>query len=187
MSDKIDKLVDAFDRLAGNVGDVVCYMQKTEKMITQTEKTIRRTGRMMIIQTVLAIAVLLMFGAMAWVVGSAWTEVATAQASLAEIEKSNQATYDYLIGKFPEDTAELAIVKAEPAAAKAVIKEIEPLPDPGGKRAAKGIERRDKVIESVKAAMPKQQKVEQWQVEYQLTPPMKKAAEKEEEAPASEE
>lgn len=174
MADKIDDLVCAFDRLAANISEVICYMQKTERLICQTEKTIRNTGRMMLIQTVLAVIVLLMFGAMAWVVGSAWSEVASVQASLAEIEKSNQVTYDYLIGKFPEDTAELSIVKAEPSTAQMVIKGIKPLPDPDGKRAAQAIERRDKLIEKVKATIP-EKRMEQWQVQYQLSPP--KAAE----------
>jgi len=160
MSKKIDQLVGAFDRLASNIGDVICYMQ-------QTEETIRKTGRMMMVQTVLAIVVLMMFAAMAWVVGSAWSEVASVQTSLSQIEESNQATYDYLIGKFPEDTAELSIVKAEPRAAQVVIRGIEPLPDPGGKRAAKAIERRDEMLKQVKAAMPDSPEGK-WQVEYQL-------------------
>lgn len=165
---EIHELVESFDRLANMIDEVVCYMRKSEAMV-------RRTGRMMIVQTILATFVLVALVLMGWMVMKAWTKVEQAN-------ESNRVTFDYLLRKFPEDTAELSLVKAEPQAAKSAIEEVDPVPDPDGKRAARAIERRDKVLKKVRDAMPEQkmEQMEQWQVEYQLTPPEKAASDPEE-------
>ncbi len=142
----IADLVDAFDRLCAPISELVCYMRKSEQMV-------RSTGRFMKIQTVLAMIVLLGLLAMAWVVGGAWSEMASTQEMLAEtnkmvahIQEKNAATYDYLVRKFPEDLAEISIVQAQPATAQVVFKTVEPIPDPDGIRAAKSIERREEML-----------------------------------------
>jgi len=154
----ISDLVDAFDRLCVPISELVGYMRRSEEMV-------RSTGRFMKIQTVLAMVVLLGLLAMAWVVGGAWSDMASTQAMLAETNKmvahmqeKSAATYDYLVQKFPEDLAEISIVEAQPATAQVVFKSVEPIPDPDGVRKANGIERREKMLKKALKMMAKERR-----------------------------
>lgn len=145
---RIDDLVNAFNRLVSPISELIAYSRVSQEII-------RKTGRMMLVQTVLAVAVLAMLVAMGWIVMRAWTDVAAAQDKLSEIAKlvaeqqeKSAATYDYLVKKFPEDLAEISIVQAQPAAAQVVFDKVEPIPDPDGKRAAKSIERRETMLKN---------------------------------------
>ncbi len=165
---KIGKLVAAFGHLTAKIVELVSYAR-------ESQASIRRTGRMMLVQTVLAVAVLAMLVAMGLVVVAAMEDNARIQSRmndvmerLAEQQEKTVATYDYLIRKFPEDLAEITIVQAQPSASDVVLRSVKPMADPGGHRAAKAINRRERMLnDALKFVKREKQRVDDHEQEVE--------------------